>query len=164
MIPAAHDGSLKGLFILGENPVVSDPDQHHAVESLKNLDFLVVQDIFLTENGPTGRRGPAGGLLRRKGRHLLKHRATGPTGPQGGQSAGTGQGRLGDSDRSGPKDGLGLELRLGRGGVRGDTFGHAPATPGYPTAAWSGKPFSGLAPRTATRAPASFTRTGSVGG
>jgi formate dehydrogenase major subunit len=49
MIPAAHDGSLKALYIIGENPLVSDPDVNHAEKSLDNLDLLVVQDIFLTE-------------------------------------------------------------------------------------------------------------------
>jgi formate dehydrogenase major subunit len=49
MIPAAYDGTLKALYIIGENPLVSDPDVNHAEKSLNNLDFLVVQDIFLTE-------------------------------------------------------------------------------------------------------------------
>ncbi len=49
MIPAAHDGTLKALYVVGENPLVSDPDVNHAEKSLNNLDFLVVQDIFLTE-------------------------------------------------------------------------------------------------------------------
>jgi formate dehydrogenase major subunit len=49
MIPAAHDGTLKALYIIGENPLVSDPDVNHAEASLNKLDFLVVQDIFLTE-------------------------------------------------------------------------------------------------------------------
>ena len=49
MIPAAHDGRLKALYVLGENPLVSDPDINHAEKSLANLDLLVVQDIFLTE-------------------------------------------------------------------------------------------------------------------
>ncbi|HHX23824.1 MAG TPA: molybdopterin-dependent oxidoreductase, partial [Thermoanaerobacterales bacterium] len=40
---------IKALYILGENPVISDPDQNHVIEALKSLDFLVVQDIFLTE-------------------------------------------------------------------------------------------------------------------
>jgi formate dehydrogenase alpha subunit len=47
------DGALKkeirGLYIFGENPVVSDPDSLHLIKALKALDFLVVQDIFLTE-------------------------------------------------------------------------------------------------------------------
>jgi formate dehydrogenase major subunit len=45
----AHEGTIKGLYIMGENPMVSDPDITHVEASLKNLDFLVVQDIFLTE-------------------------------------------------------------------------------------------------------------------
>jgi formate dehydrogenase alpha subunit len=49
MIPKAHDGELKALYVLGENPLVSDPDLNHAEKSFANLDFLVVQDIFLTE-------------------------------------------------------------------------------------------------------------------
>jgi formate dehydrogenase major subunit/formate dehydrogenase alpha subunit len=49
MIPAAHDGRLKALYVLGENPLVSDADLNHAEASLANLDLLVVQDLFLTE-------------------------------------------------------------------------------------------------------------------
>lgn len=49
MIPKAHDGSLKALYIVGENPLVSDPDLNHAEECIDHLKFLVVQDIFLTE-------------------------------------------------------------------------------------------------------------------
>ena len=49
MIPMAHEGKLKALYIMGENPLVSDPDLNHAEKSIRNLDFLVVQDIFLTE-------------------------------------------------------------------------------------------------------------------
>lgn len=45
----AVEGSVKGLYIVGENPMLSDPDIAHVEEGLKNLDFLVVQDIFLTE-------------------------------------------------------------------------------------------------------------------
>lgn len=42
-------GSLKALYVIGENPVLSDPDSTHVVKALKDLDFVVVQDIFLTE-------------------------------------------------------------------------------------------------------------------
>ena len=49
MLPMAHEGSLKALYIIGENPMLSDPDLNHTEECLKNLDFLVVQDIFITE-------------------------------------------------------------------------------------------------------------------
>jgi formate dehydrogenase major subunit/formate dehydrogenase alpha subunit len=40
---------IRGLYIIGENPVISDPDQRHIEEALDSLDFLVVEDIFLTE-------------------------------------------------------------------------------------------------------------------
>jgi formate dehydrogenase major subunit/formate dehydrogenase alpha subunit len=46
---AAHDGTIKAMFVMGENPLISDPDQNHAREALQTLDLLVVQDIFLTE-------------------------------------------------------------------------------------------------------------------
>lgn len=46
---AAVKGDIKSLFVVGENPMMSDPDLHHVEEGLKNLEFLVVQDIFLTE-------------------------------------------------------------------------------------------------------------------
>ena len=49
MIPAAHDGKLKAFYVIGENPLVSDPDLNHCEKSMRNLDFLVVQDIFMTE-------------------------------------------------------------------------------------------------------------------
>jgi len=49
MVPNAHDGKMKAMYIIGENPLVSDPDLNHAEKSLTNLDFLVVQDIFMTE-------------------------------------------------------------------------------------------------------------------
>ena len=42
-------GDLKALYIMGENPMLSDPDITHVEQALKKLDFLVVQDIFLTE-------------------------------------------------------------------------------------------------------------------
>jgi len=43
------EGQIKGMYILGENPAMSDPDQNHAREALASLEHLVVQDIFLTE-------------------------------------------------------------------------------------------------------------------
>jgi formate dehydrogenase major subunit len=46
---AIHAGDIRSMFIMGENPAMSDPDQHHARAALAMLDHLVVQDIFLTE-------------------------------------------------------------------------------------------------------------------
>jgi formate dehydrogenase alpha subunit len=48
MIPAAGK-TIKAMYIMGENPMLSDPDSDHVAKSLSALDFLVVQDIFLTE-------------------------------------------------------------------------------------------------------------------
>ncbi len=47
-INAAADGDLKAIYIMGENPMMSDPDINHVREALEKLDFLVVQDIFAT--------------------------------------------------------------------------------------------------------------------
>ena len=49
MIPKAYEGALKALYIIGENPLVSDADLNHAKKGIANLDFLIVQDIFMTE-------------------------------------------------------------------------------------------------------------------
>jgi predicted molibdopterin-dependent oxidoreductase YjgC len=49
MIPAIFDGKIRGMYIMGENPVISDPNASHAEEAFEKLDFLLVQDIFLTE-------------------------------------------------------------------------------------------------------------------
>jgi formate dehydrogenase major subunit/formate dehydrogenase alpha subunit len=49
MMNAAVDGRVRALYIMGENPVITDPNQHHTLTALGKLDFLVVQDIFLTE-------------------------------------------------------------------------------------------------------------------
>lgn len=49
---AAYDEKVKGMYIMGENPMMTDPDLNHTEEALKKLDFLVVQDIFHTETTP----------------------------------------------------------------------------------------------------------------
>ncbi|HSM31583.1 MAG TPA: formate dehydrogenase subunit alpha [Woeseiaceae bacterium] len=46
---AIHAGDIRAMYILGENPAMSDPDQAHARAALAKLEHLVVQDIFLTE-------------------------------------------------------------------------------------------------------------------
>ncbi|HET9668641.1 MAG TPA: formate dehydrogenase subunit alpha [Casimicrobiaceae bacterium] len=46
---AIHDGAIRGMYIMGENPAMSDPDVEHARAALAKLDMLVVQDLFLTE-------------------------------------------------------------------------------------------------------------------
>lgn len=49
MMDAAGKGDIKFLYIMGENPMVSDPDINHVKHSLEHTDFVVVQDIFMTE-------------------------------------------------------------------------------------------------------------------
>lgn len=49
ILDAACAGLVKGMYVMGENPAMSDPDAAHAREALARLDHLVVQDIFLTE-------------------------------------------------------------------------------------------------------------------
>jgi predicted molibdopterin-dependent oxidoreductase YjgC len=49
MMDAAISGSLKAMYVMGENPVIADPDQAHVLEALSALEFLVVADIFMTE-------------------------------------------------------------------------------------------------------------------
>ena len=92
-----YRGEIKGMYILGENPAMSDPDVEHARAGLAALDHLVVQDIFLTETAnfadvilpatawpertarsptPTARSRWAGKRLMRQARHArpLDHR------------------------------------------------------------------------------------------
>ncbi|MEM7296424.1 MAG: tRNA-guanine transglycosylase, partial [Pseudomonadota bacterium] len=49
IMDAIHEGDITGMYVMGENPAMSDPDQNHARAALAMLDHLVVQDIFLTE-------------------------------------------------------------------------------------------------------------------
>jgi formate dehydrogenase alpha subunit len=49
MIDAAYRKNIKALYLVGENPALSDPDVQHVREALARLEFLVVQDIFLSE-------------------------------------------------------------------------------------------------------------------
>ena len=49
IMESIYNRQIKGLYIMGENPAMSDPNANHAREALARLDTLVVQDIFLTE-------------------------------------------------------------------------------------------------------------------
>jgi formate dehydrogenase alpha subunit len=68
MMEAAARGEVKVLYIMGENPLISDPDIKHLQEALEKVEFLVVQDIFLTE---TARRAdvvlPAASFAEKEG-------------------------------------------------------------------------------------------------
>ena len=49
MVEEALRGNIKAMYVTGENPLLSEPDLHHAEEAFNNLEFLVVQDIFMHE-------------------------------------------------------------------------------------------------------------------
>jgi formate dehydrogenase alpha subunit len=49
IIPAAHEGRIKAIYLMGENPSLSDPDASHVREGLERLEIFVVQDIFFSE-------------------------------------------------------------------------------------------------------------------
>ncbi|MBN1963797.1 MAG: molybdopterin-dependent oxidoreductase, partial [Anaerolineae bacterium] len=51
MMSAALAGDVRAIFVMGENPAMSDPDTTHVLEALKEVEFLVSQDIFLNETG-----------------------------------------------------------------------------------------------------------------
>jgi len=52
MIPAIAEDKIKALYILGENPIMSDPDTNHIRHCLEQLEFMVLQEIFPTETAP----------------------------------------------------------------------------------------------------------------
>jgi formate dehydrogenase alpha subunit len=51
MVDGALTGAIRGMFVLGENPMMSEPNQNHARHALEQLEFLVCQDIFVNETG-----------------------------------------------------------------------------------------------------------------
>ncbi len=110
MMHAAAAGKIKAMYFMGENPMVSDPDIGHVEKALKKLDFLVVQDIFLTETAAAGRCRAARGLVRREAGHLHQHRAPRALGGKGARAARPGAprlaGRRGGGAAAGLRDGL----------------------------------------------------------
>ena len=61
---SAYDGKIRGMYIMGENPAMSDPDVEHARAAMAKLEHLVVQDIF----SPRPRTSPTWCCRRRHGR------------------------------------------------------------------------------------------------
>lgn len=51
MVTGALHGSIRGMFVLGENPMISEPNQNHTRHALEQLEFMVCQDIFINETG-----------------------------------------------------------------------------------------------------------------
>jgi predicted molibdopterin-dependent oxidoreductase YjgC len=74
------DGRIRAIFIMGENPMLSDPNLRHVEEALRQVEFLAVQDIFPNE---IGRRRLAGRYFCRKGRRLHQYGTAGTPGTAG---------------------------------------------------------------------------------
>ena len=98
IVHKAGHGDIKFLYIMGENPMVSDPDLNHVEEALKNTEFLVVQDIFLTETAALADVVLPGRLLCREGWNLLQYGASCTVGAQSNRTGWKVQGRLGYPD------------------------------------------------------------------
>jgi formate dehydrogenase major subunit len=111
VMDAAHRGTLTGMYIMGENPAMSDPNVGHAREALALLDHLVVQDIFFTETaGFADIILPASAFPEKTGTFTNTDRRV----------------QLGR-----PAHGSGLEVRRSARGVRRDSARHAVAGRDY---------------------------------
>ena len=73
MMDGLIDGSVKGMYIFGENSVESDPNIHHVKKALTSAEFLVVQDIFLTQTAKLAHVVLPGACMGRSGRHLHQY-------------------------------------------------------------------------------------------
>ena len=88
MMSGLHDGRIKALYLIGENPAQTEPNAHHVEEGLAQLEFLVSQDLFLNETSRRlRRRRPPRLELRREGRDVHEHRAAGEPRARGGAAA-----------------------------------------------------------------------------
>jgi predicted molibdopterin-dependent oxidoreductase YjgC len=102
---AAVDKKVRALYVMGENPMLSDPNLTHVEEGLRALDLLIVQDIFFNE---TARMAhvilPAAASLEKDGT-FHQHRAAGTTAQPDCTTARAGPARLGDHRRHRRKTG-----------------------------------------------------------
>ena len=121
---AAKKHEIRGMYVMGENPAMSDPDVDHAREALATLDHLVVQDIFLTETCYLADVILPGDRVAREGRHRHQHRPHGAAWAQGDRAAGRRQGRLLDPLRAGPSHGSRLDLFASARRVQRDAAVH----------------------------------------
>ena len=74
---AVHAGEIRGMYIMGENPAMSDPDVAHARQALAELEMLVVQDIFLTETAYLADVILPASAFPGEDRHVHQHRPPG---------------------------------------------------------------------------------------
>ena len=120
---AAKKQEIRGMYIMGENPAMSDPDVDHAREALATLDHLVVQDIFLTETAYLADVVLPATAWPEKVGHRHQHRPHGAARAQGARAAGRGEGRPLAHQRDGEAHGAAVELRAPPRGLRRDARG-----------------------------------------
>ncbi len=102
IINAAYAGEIRGMYIQGENPAMSDPDLDHARAGIAKLEHLVVQDIFLTETAMMADVDPSLFGLAREVRHGDQHQPSGADGPQGASPCRATRARICGSSSSSP--------------------------------------------------------------
>jgi formate dehydrogenase major subunit len=110
IMDAVNAGAIRGMYILGENPAMSDPDVEHARGALAKLEHLVVQDIFLTETANYADVILPASAFAEKSGHRDQHQPAGADGPPRPAAAGRGARGLGDHYRSCQSHGAGLAL------------------------------------------------------
>ena len=165
MMSGLHDGRIKALYLIGENPAQTEPNAHHVEEGLAQLEFIVSQDIFLNDmtRALRGRR-PAGVELRREGRDVHEHRAADQ--PRARRRSVPGQARV-DRDiviDAGPCTGCQLAGLPGRRvGLERDGRPRAGVVRRSATTGWRSRGCSGLRPSSAIPARRFSTRRGPPG-
>ena len=76
MMSGLHDGRIKALYLIGENPAQTEPNAKHVEEGLAKLEFLVAQDLVPERDVDAGSRTSSSRVeLRGEGRHVHEHRA-----------------------------------------------------------------------------------------
>ena len=109
MVDGILTGQVKGWYVMGENPLMSEPNLTHARHAVEQLEFFVAPGHLLQRDQRLRRRDPARGELRREGRHLHQLRPARAAGAPGGAAARPGPRRLGDRGRSGAPDACTLD-------------------------------------------------------
>ncbi len=105
---AIHAGEIRGMYVEGENPAMSDPDLHTRAQALAMLDHLVVQDLFLTETAFHADVVLPASAFAEKIRHLHQHRPARAAGAPEVLSRPAMPGRICGSSRRSP-NGMGLD-------------------------------------------------------
>ena len=157
MLSGLNDGSVKALIVVGENPMMSDPDQHHVEQALKKAELLVTQDIFDHQTAQLAHVVLPGASYAEKDGTFSNTERRVQRPAQGGGSGGQLQGRLGD--HPGDKQPLRLphELRLPGRNHGGDSHGDPRSTGASVSSAWRARGCCGPAPPRTTPAPSFCT-------